>query len=173
MKKLAMKRSHDLTFEEGCHMYLDYCKARNLREGTIKHYKEILKSIYRYIEPTISINSFDKETMNNFIIDMKNNLDVKDTALYTYARDLKILMYFFMDKQLMETFKIRLMKVDKEPIECYSDNELSILLKKPNIKQCSFSEFKTWVIINFLLLTGIRMNSRKPQISYTYWDILL
>lgn len=58
---------------------------------------------------------------------MKDNLDVKDTILYTYARDIKTLMCFYMDNQLMDTFKIYLMKIDKEPIECYSDNELAVL----------------------------------------------
>ena len=40
MKKLTMKKETNLTFEEGCEEYLLYCKARNLRDGTIKHYKD-------------------------------------------------------------------------------------------------------------------------------------
>ena len=36
MKKLKMARSVTLTFEEGCNKYLDNCRARNLREGTLK-----------------------------------------------------------------------------------------------------------------------------------------
>lgn len=158
MKKLTMKKETNLTFEEGCEEYLLYCMARSLRDGTIKHYKECMKSIYRFIDPNTPISSFNQETMNNFILDIKDNLNVKDTTLYAYARDLKTLMRFFVKNDYLKTFDITLIKVDKEPIECYSDNELSILLKKPNMKQCSFSEYKIWVIINFLLSTGIRMN---------------
>lgn len=29
-----------MTFEEGCNKYLEYCRQRNLREGTIKHYRQ-------------------------------------------------------------------------------------------------------------------------------------
>ena len=38
MKKLKMARSVTLTFEEGCNKYLENCRQRNLREGTINHY---------------------------------------------------------------------------------------------------------------------------------------
>jgi len=49
MKKIKMARGTTLTFEEGCNKYLEYCRQRNLREGTIGHYKlpiEQLRSAY-------------------------------------------------------------------------------------------------------------------------------
>ena len=36
MKKLKMSRGVTLTFEEGCNKYLENCRQRNLREGTIQ-----------------------------------------------------------------------------------------------------------------------------------------
>ena len=38
MKKLKMARCVTLTFEEDCNKYLENCRQRNLREGTIGHY---------------------------------------------------------------------------------------------------------------------------------------
>ena len=35
MKKLKMARGVTPTFEEGCNKYLENCRQRNLREGTI------------------------------------------------------------------------------------------------------------------------------------------
>ena len=32
---------NDKTFAQGCEEYLDNCCARNLRDGTIKHYRDI------------------------------------------------------------------------------------------------------------------------------------
>jgi len=40
MKKIKMARGTTLTFEEGCNKYLEYCRQRNLRQGTINHYKQ-------------------------------------------------------------------------------------------------------------------------------------
>ena len=35
MQKIKMSRGVTLTFEEGCKKYLENCRQRNLREGTI------------------------------------------------------------------------------------------------------------------------------------------
>ena len=36
MKKMRLDDLKNITFEEGCNKYLDDCRARNLREGTIQ-----------------------------------------------------------------------------------------------------------------------------------------
>ncbi|MBE6810247.1 MAG: hypothetical protein E7521_04220 [Ruminococcaceae bacterium] len=43
MKKLKMKLTKSITFKEGCDKYLDYCRQRNLRQGTINHYRQLLR----------------------------------------------------------------------------------------------------------------------------------
>ena len=47
-------------------------------------------------------------------------------------------------------------KVDKSHIKTYNEAELKLLLKKPNIKKCSFTEYQCWVMTNFLFATGVR-----------------
>ena len=49
MKKIKMARGVTLTFEEGCNKYLENCRQRNLREGTINHYMvSILEEYLKY-----------------------------------------------------------------------------------------------------------------------------
>ena len=40
MKRMKMHVLNDVTFEQGCEEYLRDCEARNLRNGTIKHYRD-------------------------------------------------------------------------------------------------------------------------------------
>ena len=40
--------------------------------------------------------------------------------------------------------------------ETYTDRELEALLKKPDIRKCTFAEYRNWVIVNFLLNSGSR-----------------
>ena len=40
MQKIKMSRGTLLTFEEGYNKYLENCRLRNLREGTIGHYRQ-------------------------------------------------------------------------------------------------------------------------------------
>lgn len=69
MKKMKKQVENDVTFEEGCDQYLMNCRARNLREGTIKHYKESMQQLFKHIDPSTPISSFGKHTMDTFIID--------------------------------------------------------------------------------------------------------
>lgn len=158
-KKLTMKRSKDITFKEGFDEYMDNCKARNLRQGTINHYNDSIKTIYKFIDGDTLIKNMNVDTVNKFIIDCKDKLDINDVTLHTYTRDLKTLMYYFMRCDYIPTFKITLTKVDRKAVETYTDLELKKLLVKPDLKKCSFTEYKSWVLINFMLSTGVRLNS--------------
>ncbi len=40
MKKIRMCFPNEKTFQEGFEEYILDCKARNLRDGTINHYRE-------------------------------------------------------------------------------------------------------------------------------------
>lgn len=154
-----MTRVTEKTFKDGCEDYLLDCKARNLREGTIKHYTDVMKQLYKYIPEDTPITDMNVKIFKQFIIEMGERPDINSQSLNTYARDLKTLMYFFMRQEYIPTVKLNVPKVDKTPIETYSDSELQILLKKPNLKKCSFTEYKMWVITNFLLSTGVRQKS--------------
>lgn len=157
MAKIKMTKKSTITFQEGYKEFLTYCKVRNLREATIKHYDDSLKTIYKFIEPNTPLNDITRDTVNNFILNCKENLNIKDTTLVTYLRALKTILYYFMELGYVEKFKIPIPRADKEPIEVYTEEELNILLKK--VDTDSFAEFRNWCIINFLLGTGCRVNS--------------
>jgi integrase/recombinase XerD len=113
----------------------------------------------KYIGEDTLISSIDRAAVDDFIVQLRDNPMLNDMSLYTYARDFKTLMYFFMRREYIPYFKIIIPKADKQPIETYTDRELQILLKKPNLRHCGFTEYKVWVMTNFLLSTGIRQHS--------------
>jgi integrase/recombinase XerD len=58
-------------------------------------------------------------------------------------------------------------KVDRSGVETYSEEELMALLKKPNIKKCSFIEYQSWVMTNFLFSTAVSSAiGKKRRSSY-------
>lgn len=159
VKKLKINVQGDKKFEQGFEDFIDSCKARNLRPATINHYQEGYKAITRFIDKNILIKDITQSTIDNFIKDCSDKLNINSQTLFTYARDLKTILYYFMKMGYMPSFKIQLPKVDKKAIDTYTDAELKILLKKPNLKNCSFVQFRDYVIVNFLLSTGVRLNS--------------
>lgn len=59
----------------------------------------------------------------------------------------------------LSSFDIPLTKANKTPIETYSELEIKQLLKKPNLKQCNFVEYRDYCIVCMLLSSGIRLRS--------------
>ena len=159
VKRITMKIETKKTFAEGAEEFLLNCLARNLREGTIKHYKDSLRQIYKIIAPETPIEEIDEDTWDYYKISLREKAVLNDTSIYTYGRDLKTILRFFMKEGWLQTFELQLPKADKAPTETYTEEELMKLLKKPNLKKCSFTEYKSWVIVNFLLAAGIRQNS--------------
>ena len=50
MKRLKMNEKIDFTFEECCNKYLENCRVRNLREATIKHYRQSCDQFYKFFQ---------------------------------------------------------------------------------------------------------------------------
>lgn len=158
-KKLRLKMKTDMTFEEGIKEYFLDCEARNLRPGTIKHYKDSIQQIYKIVPPTTLIKDIDEDTWDSYKITLRKKAYLRDTSIYTYGRDFKTILRYFMRQEWLPQMELQLPKADKAPTETYTDEELMLLLRKPNLKKCGFTEYKCWVIVNFLLSTGVRQNS--------------
>lgn len=84
---------------------------------------------------------------------------LKDSTINIRIRAIRCVLYYLMRNEYINYFKISEIKENNIEIELYTDNEIQQLLKKPNMKKCSFAEYRTWVIINFLVATGVRSRS--------------
>lgn len=157
LKKLQIKET-ELTFSEACEMYLDDCKNRNLREGTIKHYKQTYTQLFKFFNPDMLISDLNQNMYNNYILYLQEHLD-NDISINSYLRDLITTLHFLMNNGEIKPFKMRTIKADKSAVETYSDEELKVLLQKPNMKKCTFLEYESWVISCLLFSCGIRQHS--------------
>ena len=158
MKKLNMLTAASLTFAEGCTKYLDNCRQRNLREGTINHYKQSYTQFYKYFDPNMPVENFTSDMYKKYVVHLRNTLQ-NDVSINSYLRDLITTLHFLMNEGYVTPFKMQAIKVDRTNVETYTDDELRTLLQKPNIKKCSFIEYQSWVMTNFLFSTGVRQRS--------------
>ena len=70
-----MPRGVTLTFEEGCNKYLENCRQRNLREGTIRPYWQSYLYFYKYLDPKMPIEDIDEQTYKNYVLHLKKALN--------------------------------------------------------------------------------------------------
>ena len=158
MKKLKMKATQGLTFEEGCNKYLEYCRQRNLRQGTINHYRQSYVQFFKFFEPDTPIEEIDEDAYKRYVLYLRSTLN-NDVSINSYLRDFITTMHYLMNEGYIQSYKMQAIKVDKSHIETYNEQELQLLLKKPNIKKCSFIEYQAWVMTNFLFSTAVRQRS--------------
>ena len=158
MKKLKMTATKTLTFQEGCEKYLEYCRQRNLREGTINHYRQSYTQFYKFFPPETPLEKIDEAAYKRYVLHLKATLN-NDISINSYLRDFITTMHFLMNEGYASHFKMQAIKVDKSHIETYTENELKLLLKKPDVKKCKFMEYQCWVMTNFLFSTGVRQRS--------------
>lgn len=158
MKKLKMKSTKSITFKEGCDKYLDYCRQRNLRQGTINHYRQSYVQFFKFFDPDTPIEEIDEEAYKRYVLHLRSTLK-NDVSINSYLRDFITTMHYLMNEEYIHRFKMKAIKVDKNHIETYTEEELKRLLKKPNLKKCSFTEYQCWVMTNFLFSTAVRQRS--------------
>lgn len=158
MHKLKMKATRGLTFEEGCNKYLEYCRQRNLRQGTINHYRQSYVQFFKFFEPDTPIEEIDEDAYKRYVLHLRSTLN-NDVSINSYLRDFITTMHYLMNEGYIQSYKMQAIKVDKSHIETYNEQELQLLLKKPNIKKCSFIEYQCWVMTNFLFSTAVRQRS--------------
>lgn len=148
-----------LTFSEAYESFKLNCITRNLRDATIQHYDDTLRTIYKFIDSDMEVKDITEDTVDDFIIGCKTQLEIKSITLNTYLRGLRTILYYFMKKNYMDEFHITLTRYDKDIVQTYSDAELKALLVKPCMSKCGFMEYRNWVIVNFFLSVGCRCNS--------------
>ena len=86
MKKLKMSRGVTLTFEEGCNKYLENCRQRNLREGTIRHYRQSYLHFYKYFDPKMPVEDIAEQTHKDYVLHLKATLHNDVSINYNLLR---------------------------------------------------------------------------------------
>lgn len=105
-----------------------------------------------------SIQSIRYELVEEYTIYLKAS-GVKIRSVNTRISGIRTFLYWCMERGYMSSFKINLLKQEEIIKSTFNDEEIILLLQKPDIKKCSFTEYRIWVMINFLLGTGVRLTT--------------
>ena len=155
MKIINAEEVRRTPFTEAANAFYKHCRVKNLRPRTITYYKEDLtyfhgKSGVRYVD------EITQEVFDDFIFS-ELEAGKKTSSLNTRIRGLRVFFSFCAEREYMKPIHPKLMKVDKEIKEPYTDAELKRLLKKPESNR--WAEWRNWAAINYLISTGNRLST--------------
>ncbi|WP_162987535.1 tyrosine-type recombinase/integrase [Metabacillus litoralis] len=159
-KKLIQKNVLEKSVHESYEDFQLENKVKNLSEMTIRFYGQNLVHFISFSEEIgiEQISEIEKKTIDKFIMQLKER-NLADTTINTYMRATRAFLYFAMREGYLNKFDINLIKADKKQKEPYTEEEVKKLIKKPNIRECGFVEHRNWVMVNYLLETGNRLNT--------------
>lgn len=138
-------------------MYMRECKRNNLSQYTFKTYKNTFKWFIAYANDCLC-SEVSKELVEDYTLYLKK-YNLQPVTINNYLRVARVILTWGMEQELVPYFKIKGIKAERKIVECYSDEELKRILKKPDMRECTFVEYRTWALSNFLLGTGCRISS--------------
>lgn len=154
-----MSKKSTLTISEAFEMFIRKCKIKNLTDLSISSYEKKMVHFYEFMDKEEPITTVTADTVDDYILWLRENTEANDITINSYLRSVRAFLYYCMECNYIPSFKIRLIKAEKKIKETYTDEELVRLLQKPDINNCSFSCYKTWVFENYLLATGNRIST--------------
>ena len=135
-------------------IFINACKGRGLSEKTIKTYTQHFKSFQRFLDTDRAIEDLTSEDIDDMAASMRA-AGLARNSIASYMRTFKAFISWGNQAGLTDLV-VPLYKEEETIKETYTDNELQTLLKKPNMKTCDFAEYRSWVIINLLVNSGLR-----------------
>lgn len=158
MSKIQLKQVKSISIEDGFNQFIKYCKVKNYSQYTIQYYKNTIHTFGLFNSLDNDIGSIDENLIDDWLIYL-NEKQLSSKTVKTYVCGMRTIIYYFMKKDYIESFKISIPKGEKAEKETYTDEELKLLLKKPNLKKCGFEEYRNYVIVSYLVGTGQRANT--------------
>lgn len=157
--KITINSIKDKTVKGAYDQFIRSKLAMNVSEATIDHYENSCKWFLAFTGDDFLCENITEAMLTDYLIYLKEiKLNMAPKTLQTYIRALRTLLYFFMKQGYTEKFDIKLPKAEETIKEVYTDYEIQCLIRKPNMKKCSFSELRDWAMICYFLATGNRLS---------------
>jgi len=155
---LTMKR-REITILDAKENFAKYNFSKGLAERTVKYYNCAIQRFISFMEKDdFRIDDITQDDIMNFTISLRKR-DMKTASINSFLTGFRAFINYCISNFSLEKVEVKLVKQERTIKETYSEDELKVLLKKPNIKKCEFCDYRNWVIINYLLSTGNRLST--------------
>ena len=145
------------SFDELCAEFIRFKRLRNLTPDTIKYYEDCGKYFAAFLDEEAMCENITESTYYDYIEYLgETKPDLHAASLRSYLTGIRAILYYGMKKGYIKQFSVELPKADEVVKETYTEPEIRLLLKRPDMKTARFSEYRNWVLVNYMLGTGNR-----------------
>lgn len=162
-KNLLASKVLDIPYHDLYLLYEKECRLKNLSDTTIRGYFFADKYFMQFAGDNLKCSEVTQDLINGYILYLKDKL--KPQTVNSYIFKVSPVVKYGISRGYIKDSITFTHLVEQEHIkDIYTTEELEKLLQKPEVE--SFAQYRTWVIINLLLATGIRaLELRDLQIN--------
>ncbi len=154
--KIYFRGQSEKSFNEVFDLFVISQTARGVSDVTLRNYRQHLKGISKHLDISMSFEDISKSDLDNMIISMRAK-GLKNNSIATYVRMLHT-FFSWCNREGLTDLNIETIREKETVKETYSDEELTLLLKRP-VKKADFTEYRNWVIVSFFLNSGCRAST--------------
>jgi len=148
-----------VTIQAAFDEFIRFCNVRGLSQETITFYEYQYKHFSKFVSPSKPVQSISQNLIYDYVLHLKQS-SLKPVSVNTNLRAIRAITNHWKKQEYMSPkIEVKLLKAEKEIKQTYTDAEMQMLLKKPNIKKCPFTEYRDWVMVNWFIATGNRSSS--------------
>ena len=145
-----------LTVSDYFNMFVTAQTAKGVSDATLRTYHNHFAAVSKHLDVNKPMSQLKTEDLQGMIASMRA-CGLAHNSISSYARVAKTFITWankngFTEAQASSYKQIETVK------DTYTDSELLALLKRPK-KGCKFTEYRTWVIIQFLINCGCRSST--------------
>ena len=159
IRRRAIMVNENIKTKDALEEFYQDKRTENTAESTLKtydmHIRNFIDSNDMWDFTTSLIN---KDHYQWWVEDLQEDDRKSDTTVATYCRSVRAFIYWLQENEYTDVFPVKIPKYQKKVKRCYTDEELKTLLEKPD-RNCSEVQYQTWVYINLLISTGLRLSS--------------
>ena len=179
MKMLSLQQSSsETTLKDLFDEFIRFKTLQNLSPETIKYYDDCYRYFVEFFGEVAVCSEISEDTFYDYmghIHDTKPNLS--PATQRSYLTGVRAIFYYGMKKGYINNFQVQLPKMDEIVKQTYTDHEIMLLLKKPDMKKSEFPEYRNWVLINYMIGTGNRagtiINIKIEDVDFNSSNIIL
>ena len=130
--------------------------AVGLSEATQKTYQRRVKKFIDFMGGGVDVSEMTDFAFERYLIKLRAT-GIKPVSIATDMRHLRAFVRYCIGKGYIEDMVFPMPKVEETIKEPYSDEEMALLLEKP--QRGNWVEFRNWVMINYFFSTGQRLST--------------
>lgn len=152
MKKFKLNTS--ITLDDAFENFIISKRAKGITDKTVTSYRQQFSRIRFFLGGNTNMADLRKADFEN-MVDKMRDAELSPNSIKSYLITARAFLHWCNDNGITDIM-IPPYKGKQVIKQTYTDEELKKLVAKPNMRKCTFAEYRNWVIVNFLLNCGCR-----------------